>query len=95
MTPADLDRLEALARAATPGPWRRGADLRAVITDYRDENGNSSADNYVRGGWVKTIFRVHSAAWRPIGQQVSDLDFCAAANPSTVLRLIAECRRKM
>lgn len=63
----DLDALEAIAKAATPGPWKAGryhvladADLEPIT--YR--------------------------------ATVADIRFIAAADPSTVLALIAELRQE-
>lgn len=43
------EELRRLAEAATPGPWRLGADLTAVCTHHGGD------DDFVKGGWAKTI----------------------------------------
>ena len=82
ITPADLDRLEALARAATPGPWHRGQTGNFRIYGL-DGIGQQS------GPIFETLPRYHP------GDRIANAAFITEFNPSTVLRLIAECRRKM
>ncbi len=70
----DLDALEALAKAATPGPW----------TPYETVH----ADNYVTaGGGVLTGTVVCGPTY-----ERENTAFIAAANPQTVLALIAAQR---
>lgn len=87
----DLKDLKELAEAATPGPWHggHGASLDAVNTAWRDQNNNMTPDNYVKGGWAKVVALVGQRAWRNISQCGKDAAFIAAANPKTVLELIA------
>jgi len=77
----DLDQLEALARAATPGPWSWWASnstLRLTGADGRD------------GGVLYGY--VHSGDG-DINCAPKDQAFIAAANPAAVLALIALARR--
>lgn len=78
----DLEALEALAKAATPGPWIAG-----------------DPHPFVPGAQVK----LYGPNWTPIRIEESseryvrptrDADFIAAADPSTVLALIAELRQE-
>ena len=74
----DLDKLEALARAATPGRWMRLWDERTVYDRMEDGcRGNA----IVRGDLGYS------------SQDANNLDFIAAANPAAVLALIALARR--
>lgn len=79
----DLDKLEALAKAATPGPWERGDgklngnDLMVYGEDYAGA----------------AIVEMRSDAnFTPRERRIQNLDFIAAANPATVLSLIAQAR---
>lgn len=82
--PLDLDELEALAIAATPGPWRS-------FIEGRD---HTSGDDFIQtaGDGEDLYPRVvagpsdWNANWR------ADQDFIAAASPVTVLDLIARLR---
>ena len=76
----DLDKLEALARAATPGPWQW--DGRTVDPE----------DGYVHIPECSYITGLISLAGHYEGYQ-EDCDFIAAANPAAVLHLIALARR--
>lgn len=67
MTEEELNRLEALAKAATSGPWARHHDPQAYA-----------------------VYQPEFECWIP--QDGSDADFIAAANPATVLSLIALAR---
>lgn len=74
----DLDELERRAKAATPGPW----EFENCYNLQRREflNGTEVHPHVL----LKTL-----NGWEPIP---SDADFIAAANPQTVLALIAELR---
>jgi hypothetical protein len=74
----DLDHLEALARAATPGRWMRLFGERTVYD--RMEDG-------CRGNAIVRADLGYGL------QDISNLDFIAAANPAAVLELIALARR--
>jgi hypothetical protein len=76
----DLDKLEALARAATPGPWI--AD-RAMI-------GRPNTAAVKQPGafdWICSMQVSNQPNWD------KDADFISSANPATVLALIALARR--
>lgn len=75
---AQLDKLEALARAATPGPWMRLFGERTVYDRMED------------GCRGNTIVRADTSY---SSQDAANLDFIAAANPATVLQLIQLARR--
>lgn len=79
----DLDKLEALAKAATPGPWERGDGK---------SNGNDLmvyGEDYAGAAIVEMR---SSANFTPRERRIQNLDFIAAANPATVLSLIAQAR---
>ena len=75
MTDKDLDTLEALAQAATPGPWRHPG--RALVVSRVDSSEPLVCD----------------CLSEQFAQAPKDAAFIAAANPATVLKLIAELRR--
>jgi hypothetical protein len=81
MMPLDLDALEGLAKAATPGPWKseRGIEGWCVETEAaKDKDGGQHVACYcfAEAGYVPD----------------ADAAFIAAMNPQTVLALIAEVR---
>ncbi|WP_137171400.1 hypothetical protein [Massilia sp. HP4] len=73
----DLNRLEALARAATPGPWKK--DSSYTIGPVSDEDDQSY-------GFVIPLADVYGDNRTP------DAAFIAAANPAAVLALITLAR---
>lgn len=73
-----LDRLEQLARAATPGPWTR---------DYSDDTWREVAVTRMDSG---TNVHVWSSAKR--ASAIDDAEYIAAASPDVVLKLIAVAR---
>jgi hypothetical protein len=85
----DLDRLEALARAATPGEWnaqRHGCVVGGPMRKY--VNGSAQAQ--------LASFNVTFHDQDPddeLERQQANAEFCAAANPAAVLALIALARR--
>lgn len=112
----DLDALEALAKAATPGPWRRGYSSGRCVVDHNNGRGGGhdrgQCDHrYV--GWIDDEHHIsrdpgYEAVGAPyiLRQDVcgnfdyeeggviepKDAVFIAAADPSTVLALIARLR---
>jgi hypothetical protein len=83
----DLDKLEALARAATPGPWKMATDWnRAAV--YAD---HSPYKRVVCSGNQNNSGRYSQEDWS--GADWSDAAFIARANPAAVLALIALARR--
>ena len=74
----NLDELEALAKAATPGPWMRLFGERTVYDRLNDG---------CRGNAI-----VRTDIHPPLGKDIDNLDFIAAANPETILALIALLR---
>lgn len=88
LTP-DLDTLEALARAATPGEWKAMPHGRVVGGPLR---------HYVNGSAQAQIasFSVTFHEQAPEDEQErqqANADFAAGANPAAVLALIALARR--
>jgi hypothetical protein len=63
----------------TPGPWRVGADLRAVCVGWTDANGNASPAGFVRGGWPKVIAKIPHGSWAGIGEHVANARLIATA----------------
>jgi hypothetical protein len=76
----DLDKLEALARAATPGPWEKSFGRYDVIAPSES---NAGLD----------LYHVCDTSGRNYPRRSCNADFIAAANPATVLALIALARR--
>jgi hypothetical protein len=70
----DIQKLKALAEAATPGPWT-----------VSEEHESASFQGYVAGdadGWI--------AIFGTANQDADNADYVAAANPAAVLELIAD-----
>lgn len=82
LTTEERDELERLAKAATPGPWQRSG-VRQTITENCIMVG-SDAFLIVAIPWGKHP-KDHAGAF-------ADAAYIAAANPSAVLRLIAQAR---
>jgi len=83
MTPADLSRLETLAREATPGPWfHRQPFMKSKVGewDWYDWVSNKPENT---PGFVHVVSR---------GNKPKDYAYIAAANPAAVLALIARVR---
>lgn len=76
-TPVDLDSLEALCRAATPGPWRKGnVDRDRIFVQHEGGIGPER---------VLLIMNKHFPS-------EDDADFIAAANPAAILELVERVR---
>ena len=81
----DLDELEALAKAATPGPWCQHPNGTSVW-----QGPDWEAVNYAKARVQNSRHVCNATA---VDQDaVDDTAFIAAANPSAVLALIAETR---
>lgn len=79
MSKVDKRALRELAEKATPGPWVRGNGNDVSVS----ESGDEAYWEWEEAGPAQ----FHDAR----GQQASaDADFCAAANPATVLALLDE-----
>lgn len=81
ITSEQLDALENLAKAATPGPWRVGKGY-AVVCDPHHPRAISGAEDveYYGGGLVGESI------------QPSDSAYIAAASPDVALRLVSILR---
>ena len=81
MTDAELDELEAKAKAATPGPWhiKRGY----CLYDERDMHVVSAWENYCNS--LRLTIDSDEA--------MANAMFLQAANPAEILDLIAELRQ--
>ncbi len=79
LTPEALDRLDTRARAATPGPWEHGRDYLLTLPVWR--LGSTTANDDV------------CALGRSWTNSKANADYIAAADPATILALIAEVRR--
>lgn len=77
----DLDKLEALAKAATPGPW--GIKRGYCLYDNRDMHVVSAWETY-SGSLGLAIYS---------DEAMANAKFLEAANPAAVLELIAELRK--
>lgn len=80
MTDADLDKLEALAKAATPGEWVTRYPSHTVVMAV-------TPDGTYQGEVARTVSGSLNA------QREANAAFIAAANPATILDLIASARR--
>jgi hypothetical protein len=78
LTDAELDELERKATAATPGPW-----VHLHGEDFE----------LVYGVAIRSEDGHSVAEWDDLPLSPDDADFVAAANPKTVLALVAEIRR--
>jgi hypothetical protein len=83
MTDADLDKLEALAKAATPGPWN---DSGGSIDDF-------DAECTMRIEWIANGIPKDGEKDAINANYRFDAAFIAAANPASILALIASARR--
>ncbi len=103
---ADLDRLEALAKAATPGPWdhMKGRNLVRAIRDDLAVPLFEAQEPYCdpllgaptcRVG-SKVVFRANSEAARQsaaMKQEHHNAAYIAALNPAVVLAILALARK--
>ncbi|MCP4489059.1 MAG: hypothetical protein GY820_17360 [Gammaproteobacteria bacterium] len=60
--------------AYTPGPYTVGADMCSILTDYRDEYGNSTKENYHHGGHPKIIAQGHTRKWHKPWESMHTLE---------------------
>jgi hypothetical protein len=83
----DIDKLEALAKAATPGPWE--------AVDYGSYDGKDEGW-YVDTSADKADIAPDAGGIQPnhwdAGRGRRDMQFIAATNPVVILALIAEVR---
>ena len=82
MNDTELDALEAAAKAATPGPWCIPGREDLVFS----EKGAQVA-------FCATIFSLHPDCSVIAIQAEKNAEYIAAANPATILELIAELRQ--
>jgi hypothetical protein len=81
----DLDRLEQLARAATPGPWQ---------VDRVNHDGCARVcDGTCLGSHADCDAIVTADGFDHLGANDSNPDYIAAASPDVVLSLLAELRK--
>jgi hypothetical protein len=89
MRDTELDEIERLAKAATPGPWAsqkwRGEDRGiGIIAECEDvPTGGTPTRGIV--AWVGQWFRSKA-------QVIADAAYVARMNPTTILALVAEVR---
>lgn len=84
----DLEELERLAKAATPGPWE--------ASDYGSYDGQSEAwyvDTTSKQADIYSDEGGIAANHWDADRGKHDMQFVAAANPATILALTAEVRR--
>jgi hypothetical protein len=92
----NLDHLEALARAATPGPWQQGRLLSTPQTRNWPKEERERADREERSRVFANFSSIDDGRARQNitnCRDEADAQFIAAANPATVLGLIALARR--
>jgi hypothetical protein len=78
----DTAKLRELLAKGTQGPWGQGQpDMTRIHPDWRDDDGNSTAECFHRNGFAKTIATVgkEDGDWRPTEQQFSDVALIVAA----------------
>src|SRR3990167_4698406 len=81
-TRALLDRLEANAEKATPGPWYQV-----------DDGGSVSADGYdIGAGGPDAMDGPHIAYMEPLDEGRDNARYLAALDPATLLALVAVAR---
>ena len=90
--PLDLDELEALARAATPGPWRSWWEGRDHYSGDSFVGTGRAFPNEVGEGPDLYPRVTITPTGDPADNLQADQDFIAAANPATILELIARIR---
>lgn len=88
----DLNELERLALAATPGPWR--CDRKAAVycdrgRDWRDPE-VARTRTYPEDN--KNVISVHFMTVGKLEREIDNAMFIAAAHPDVVLALIARIR---
>jgi hypothetical protein len=86
----DLDKLEALARVATEGPWHNAPEDKpcdTVLSNTPTKRGNAFIPDETERAYYGGFLVCESAAG-------SDREFIAALNPAVVLQWIAETRDK-
>jgi hypothetical protein len=81
----DIDALEALAKAATPGPW-------TVDEECLTDRGCLYVAKGKPGDLRGRVLEVFKNCLVRDAQRASNADFIAAANPDAILVLIAEVR---
>lgn len=86
MTDAELDSLEAAAKAATPGPWE---DL-SNHPDHLRGTINRGAKHIAICGYLDTWEEERRVTLK---EMLANAAYIAAANPSAILSLIAELRQ--
>jgi hypothetical protein len=102
-TDLDLDKLEALARAATPGPWQVLTDEHVTYAEAytHKERRIFTVDQNAQLGSIYPVVnssrgiaanRGDPPIWM-VSIEQQNADFIAAANPAAVLELIAATRR--
>lgn len=95
-TTAELDELERLAKAASPGPW--------FTSDWHEDDGPHETTIEFRepeqlGPGQSSIWpdglrrRMVASTDEADGDTIANAKFIATANPATILRLIAAARR--
>ena len=82
----DLDALEATAKTATPGPWE---DL-SNHPDHLRGTINKGAKHIAGCSWFETPKKEQYVS---VEEALANAAYIAAANPATVLELIAEVRK--
>ena len=79
----DLDLLEALAKAATPGPWENAAGYKIEV---------AATGTHCASAWERYTYEPDKKITSEKAQ--ANATYIAAANPAVLLELIAELRAK-
>lgn len=86
MIDIDLDELERLAKAATPGPWHERT-IDGSNWSIDDENDDQVCQMAQRGSFTHQIKTNHA-------ERHANTAFVVAANPAVILELIRRVREK-
>ena len=95
MTDAELNALEAAAKAATPGPWVRDGSL-SIYGPHLQQSQHSNGRIFIAN--VSAGRNRDDPAFGDDGSSITgdghaDAAYIAAANPAAILDLIAELRQ--
>ena len=99
MTPTELASLEALAKAATPGPWKHvetiafHTGLTYTSVQPVDPDPDKMRPMLMASGEYHLCRMSHTAAQHAIAIHRANAAFIAAANPAAILSLIEENKR--
>ena len=97
LTSAELDELERLAKAATPGPWKAETNEKAanvtILGRSADKGRTRASDGHAYLLTVDCSDGIDDGAYAPMmAEHVANAAFIAFANPATILALLSLAR---